>query len=263
MHFRLKEKRYVLDFKIQYSISIPAYDNIILTLVFLQRKSDIRKVMSMISWWSESAPFIQIFGGHHFIYISIIVFLLILLLRKKEKVKKHRKRIAAVVLTIFILQQILLYGWYIFETGFDISESLPLHISRITSLFGIYFLITKNLRVLDIIFFFGLFAYASFLYPQRVYPIYHVIGLSFLINHAITLLLPYFAYIAYDWRPKFSGLKKAYTAFLVYFTFVYFLNPMIDGNYFYLKHRPFLQHWPDYLYVPGTLIGVRLQSSDQ
>lgn len=208
----------------------------------------------MISWWSEEAPYIVPFSTQHFIYIAIVVVLLAVLLGNRLKVKANREKIRVGLLIVFILQQILLYGWYIFETGFDISESLPLHISRVTSLLGIYYLITKNARVLDIVFFFGLFAYGSFLYPQRVYAIDHVVGLSFLVNHAITLLLPYFGYIAYGWRPGVKGLVRAYVAFLVYFTFVYFLNPLIDGNYFYLKYRPFFQDWPEYVYVPTVML---------
>lgn len=95
-----------------------------------------------------------------------------------------------------------------------------------------------------------------FFYPQRIYPVYHVIGISYLINHVITILIPYFGFTAYQWRPQFLGFIKAYGYFLVYFTFVYFLNPLIDGNYFYLKYRPFFQDWPEYIYVPCLLLVV-------
>ncbi|GEL76374.1 YwaF family protein [Tenuibacillus multivorans] len=204
--------------------------------------------------WSEEAPFIAPFDIHHLVYIIIVVALLGLLLFNKEKIKSNAHRIGAVILTISILQQIMLYSWYIFETGFNISESLPLHISRISSLLGIYFIMTKNFKVLDVLFFFSIFAYGSFLYPQRIYEITHIMGLSFLINHAITILLPYFAYIAFGWRPTFKSFIRAYVIFVVYLMFVYLLNPLIDGNYFYLKYRPFLDNWSDYLYIPGVLI---------
>src|SRR5699024_7027974 len=115
---------------------------------------------------------------------------------------------------------------------------LPIHICRISTLLGIWFLITKNTKVLEIMFYFGLFVYGSFFYPSRIYPIDHVIGISFVVNHTITILLPYFGYIAYQWRPSFKGFVKAYSLFLLYFVFVYILNPFINGNYFYLKYRP-------------------------
>ncbi|MFD2043116.1 TIGR02206 family membrane protein [Ornithinibacillus salinisoli] len=208
----------------------------------------------MIEWWSEDANFITPFDLHHFVYIFVVSVALVLLIGKREKVKENRNTIAMVILIISILQQIMLYSWYVFETGFDLSESLPLHISRINTLLVIYFLITKNSKVLDVLFYFSLFAYASFLYPQRVYAIYHIIGISFLVNHVITLLLPYFAYIAYRWRPNFIGLLKAYGFFLIYLMSVYFFNPLVDGNYFYLKYRPFFRGWPDYLYIPSIAI---------
>lgn len=211
----------------------------------------------MDRFWREDAAFISPFDLQHLGYILIVVTLLGILLANRARVKAHRKRIAKIVLVISVLQQLMLYTWYGLEMGCDISESLPLHLSRITALLGVYFLITKNLKVLDIIFFFGLYAYGSFLYPQRVYEIGHIIGLSFLINHAITLLLPYFGYIAYGWRPSLKSLGRAYLWFVIYFFFVYFLNPLIDGNYFYLKYRPFFSDWPDYIYIP-VVLGVTL-----
>lgn len=107
---------------------------------------------------------------------------------------------------------------------------------------------------MDVLFYFGLYAYGSFFYPSRVYPIYHMLGLSFLLNHLITILLPIFAAIAYDWRPKLSRFFYAYGWFLIYFIIVYLLNPLIDGNYFYLKYRPFFSDLPEVVYVPLVLI---------
>ncbi|MFD1851681.1 TIGR02206 family membrane protein [Oceanobacillus bengalensis] len=209
-----------------------------------------------MSWWSEDTAYIQILSIDHIIYLFILAISLAVLILYRNKVKRNRKQIAACFLILSILQQILLYSWYIFETGFDVSESLPLQICRISTLLGIWFLVTKNIKVLEIMFYFGLFAYGSFLYPSRIHPVYHVMGISFVVNHVITILLPYFGYIAYQWRPKFKGFLKAYLLFLVYFAFVYVLNPFIDGNYFYLKYRPFFNEWPNYIYVPVVLIVV-------
>lgn len=205
-------------------------------------------------FWDQEVPYIGIFDAHHLIYIALMVLLLVGMIRQKKNIKKYADQISQVILVLSILQQIALYSWYIFETGFDISESLPLHISRISSILGIIYLVTKNKKVLNVLFYFGLYAYGSFFYPSRVYPMYHLIGISFFINHAVTILLPIFAAIAYNWRPRLPAVFKAYGWFLVYFFFVYFLNPFIDGNYFYLKYRPFLSHLTDSIYVPTVLI---------
>lgn len=205
-------------------------------------------------FWSEKVPSIGLFGYHHWIYIGVLLLCLLLLVYYRNKVRTHAEVIRKSLLLVAIAQQLLLYFWYIFETGFDISESLPFHISRISSLLGISYLLTKNSRVMNILFYFGLYAYGSFLIPSRVYPISHAIGISFLVNHVITLLLPLFASMAYDWRPTLKSLFTSYGYFLIYFFFVYFLNPLIDGNYFYLKYRPVFKELPDYLYNPGALV---------
>lgn len=205
-------------------------------------------------FWDQEVSYISLFDGHHIFYIVLMGILLLLMITHWRDVKLESAKIRKWILGFSIVQQVLLYSWYFFEMGFDVAESLPLHISRISSILGIIFLFSKNFKVLDTLFYFGLFAYGSFFYPSRVYPAYHVMGLSFFVNHAITILLPIFAAIAYDWRSSLKAAYQSYGWFLIYFFFVYFLNPLIDGNYFYLKYRPFFGHLPDSIYVPGVLI---------
>ncbi len=210
-------------------------------------------------FWDENVTFISPFDSHHLIYLGIFAAALILMIRKRDIIREKPNKIAFGILVLSVFQQLLLYSWYFLETGFNVSEALPLHICRISSILGIYFLISKNTKVLDTMFYFGLFAYGSFIYPQRIYPVYHAVGISYLINHALTILLPWFAHIAYDWKPTFNKFKESSTLFLIYFACVYFLNPLIDGNYFYLKFRPFFKEWPESVYVPfiitSTLLG--------
>ena len=205
-------------------------------------------------FWDESVEFINPFDIHHLIYLVIFSIILLLMIFKKNEIRENSKKIAGGILIISVFQQLLLYSWYFLETGFNVSEALPFHICRISSILGIYFLITKNTKVLDTMFYFGLFAYGSFIYPQRIYPVYHVIGISYLINHTLTILLPWFAHISYGWRPRPKELKKTSIYFLIYFAFVYTLNPIIDGNYFYLKYRPFFKEWPEPIYIPFSVI---------
>lgn len=207
-------------------------------------------------FWDQEVPYINLFDIHHNFYILLMGSLLILIITHFRYIHEHKETVRKFILWVSIIQQVAMYSWYIFETGFDVSESLPLHISRISSLLGIIFLVTGNKKVLDTLFYFGLFAYGSFFYPSRVYPIYHIIGMSFFINHAITILLPIIAAIITDWRPTLPAAFKSYGWFLLYFIFVYFLNPLIDGNYFYLKHRPFFDYLPDFIYVPLVLLAT-------
>jgi len=213
-------------------------------------------------FWDENIEFISPFDSHHLIYLGLFTVALLLMIVKSDSIRKKSNDVALGILSLSVFQQLLLYSWYFLETGFNVSEALPLHICRISSILGIYFLISKNTKVLDTMFYFGLFAYGSFIYPQRIYPVYHAVGISYVINHAVTILLPWFAHIAYGWKPTFRKFKQSSIFFLLYFTFVYFLNPIIDGNYFYLKYRPFFKQWPETIYIPfvvaSTLLGFYL-----
>ena len=153
-------------------------------------------------FWSVEAEYMSPFDGNHWVYIAVLAAVWFLLVRNKESVRDNRKGIDIAVLVISVLQQILLYTWYYFETGFHLSVSLPLHISRISTLLGMLYLLTKSGRLMDVLFYFSLFAYGSFLYPLRIYGVEHAMGMSFLLNHIITLLLPYYAYLAYGWKPS-------------------------------------------------------------
>lgn len=202
-----------------------------------------------MEWWSSDVSRIEIFGLDHLIYFLLMIASLTVIIIKRDKVKSNREQIAKFILIVSIAQQILLYVWHIVELDFDLSTSLPFQISRVNSLLGIWFLMTKSKKVLDVLFFFGLFAYGSFAYPTTIYPVTHSMGISFAINHVITLILPCFGYIAYEWRPQVKGLLRAYFWFFLYFSFVHILNQVIDGNYFFLKRRPFFTEMPDHLYI--------------
>src|SRR5699024_7240236 len=100
----------------------------------------------------------------------------------------------------------------------------------------------------------GLYAYASFSYPQQIQPVDNVLGWSFWINHAVTLLLPFFAWLTEGWRPTVPALWRAFGWFLVYYAAALVTNALTGGNYFYLRDRPIAAGWPDWAYLPGAAL---------
>lgn len=202
----------------------------------------------MNSFWDKDVPFIPLLGPDHLLYLGIMAACLVALLAGRGWVRRHSEGVRWALLVVSAAQFLTLYAWYATEFGFDPSEALPLHISRVSTLLGLWFLATKNLRVMDVMFYFGLFAYVTFLMPQRIYPASHAIGWSFVISHVVTILLPLFAAIAYGWRPSVAGLMRAFGWFCAYFALVLVVNPLVDGNYFYLKHRPVLAGLPSPFY---------------
>lgn len=72
-----------------------------------------------------------------------------------------------------------------------------------------------------------------------------------MVNHIITLLLPFFAMVVYDFRIQKADKQLPFILMMVYMMMVYVINPIVNGNYFYLVKRPFafLNGMADSLYL--------------
>ncbi|MBG9983831.1 TIGR02206 family membrane protein [Aerococcaceae bacterium DSM 111022] len=210
----------------------------------------------MERFWSIDVDYIELFSVSHLFYFTVFILCIIGLIRFRESIRRNSNAWRFTILVVSIFQQFLLYGWYADQMGYPLNEALPLHISRVSLILGIVYLITLDKRVMNVMGYFSVFAYLSFLAPAKIHPPFHALGWSYLINHVITILLPYFASIAYDWHPTKESLKRAFIWLIVYTVAMLIINPLVDGNYFYLTDRPlgFLQPIPMVIYVPGVLL---------
>lgn len=202
----------------------------------------------MSSFLDPLVPYISLFGTDHLLALVTVVAALALLLGFRTTVRAQAGVLRWAFLLLSLAQQTALYWYQVAVAGWDWGDSMPLHLSRLTTLVLMVYLLTGRRALLEVGFYLGLYAYATFVYPQRIQPMDHLMGWSFLISHAVTILVPVFAGIAYGWRPTVRGLWRAFGWFLAYFVVVLAVNAITDGNYFYLKHRPFLQALPDPLY---------------
>lgn len=191
-----------------------------------------------INCFNIDAPFISAFSTAHILYLVAFFAILSSMFIFQDFIRDHQVVIARTLFFVSLAQQILLYSWYYLETKFDLKQALPLHICRLSTLMGMYYLLTGNQTVMQVLFYFGLFAYFSFFMPSRINKIYHVSGLSYFVNHVITILIPIFAYFTTGWQPTLSGLGIAFAWFIVYWFVAYFVNKATGGNYFYMKYRP-------------------------
>lgn len=199
--------------------------------------------------------FITIFGPQHLVYVLLLLGLGAALVLGRDRVRRHDRAIRRVLLGVVVVQQVTLYGFYA-ATGWDNAESLPLHISRISALLGLVYLATGSRRVLDVLFYFGLWALASFAYPQNIQPVDNILGWSFFVNHAVTLLLPAFAWITTGWRPTVGALWRAFGAFLLYVAVAVTANALTGGNYFYQREQPLLPMLAQPWYLLASVVAT-------
>lgn len=200
----------------------------------------------MESFLDPHPEWIAIGGRDHLVYATGLVLLAAALVGWRDRVRAHAAQVRSVLIVVVVLQQLTLYGFYA-ATGWDDAESLPLHISRVSALLSLVYLATASSRVMDVLFYFGLWAWASFAYPQNVQPVDNILGWSFFVNHVVTLLMPALAWITTGWRPTVSGLWRALGWFFVYVAAAVAANAVTGGNYFYQREKPLLP-WLDQPY---------------
>lgn len=102
---------------------------------------------------------------------------------------------------------------------------------------------------MDVIFHFSIYALISFFYPLDVHHFGHIGGISYMINHLVTVLIPVYAAIAYGWCPNWKSWARASAAFTVYLPVAVIANKLTGGNYFYLVERPFWHSAPAWLFT--------------
>jgi hypothetical integral membrane protein (TIGR02206 family) len=197
---------------------------------------------------------IKLFGIEHLFYLSVMISAFLFIWINRKQLHRNQKNIRTTLIIVSIFQQILLYTYFAFMTNFDLSQALPLHLCRISTILGLLYLFTRKSFWMDLVFYFGLFSYASFLYPLSIQPPYHALGLSFLLNHMLTLLLPFIAWNAFAWRPSKTSLKWVFLSFLIYLFLAALANKLFGGNYFYLAQRPFLNTLSVYMYYPLVVV---------
>ncbi len=204
---------------------------------------------------SPDAEFVKILGIQHLTYLTFCICTVIVFIIKHKFVLQHQNTFRKVFLVLLAFQQtFLLYGWYYFATPNFLSEGLPLQLCRVASLLRLYYLISGSKLALDVLCYFSIYALISFFYPLSVYNFSHISGISYMINHLITVLIPIFAFIKDGWFFSWKSYKNAVIAFSIYFPIVIVANHLTNGNYFYQVDRPFFHSMSPFLF--GTLTYV-------
>ncbi len=213
--------------------------------------------MQLDHYFAIDAPYVKILSAEHLLFLAACALIVALFIRFRKPIRLHRDRVGKVMLGIILFQQIfLMYGWYLFATDDLLRQALPLEMCRVSSILTILFLITKDKRFMDVIFYFSIFALCSLFYPKNVYHFAHINGVSYMINHLMTVLTPIFGVIAYDWRPSWKSFIRAGIAFSIFFPVVLVVNALTGGNYFYQVDRPFWNDMAPWLFSTISYVGT-------
>lgn len=204
--------------------------------------------MNWSYFYASDAPFIKPYSAAHIWYLLFCFAVIFLVLFYKEKLQKNADTLGKVLLWVILFQQMWLYGGFLVFGQFTLKESLPMHICRWASILAVFYFITKKQFFLDVVCYLSPYALSSFFYPKNVYHLLHFQGISYMINHLVTVLIPIIAIAVFRWLPSWKAFLNASCTYLVFLALANLANKLTGGNYYYLTDRPFLKALPLWFY---------------
>ena len=199
------------------------------------------------------------FNGTHFLFILSVFIIVFLFVWKLEYIRNKSNVFRFVFLGLSLVQVFVLYLWSGLELGFSIEAGLPIHLCRISTLMGLYFLVTLDKRVFNALFYTSFFALVAIFYPVNVHPIYtHVIGYSYQVSHILIILVWIMGVFVYGYRPTYKVMNYAILWFSLIMLFIWRFNYWVGkGEYLYIRsdvNRPFFKEWHDLLWILALLV---------
>lgn len=203
-----------------------------------------------MNWfWDEAVPYIQVGGIGHFTYIIFLIIVFSIIFLSRKNFNGNPGKIYLIFSMLGVVHQLMITSWYVFETGFDMRDAMPLHICRVVVWFIILQPLIRSSNFNNIIFFFGLYAYGSFALPIAIHPPFHFVGWTFILLHTVIIIYPFIIHWKTGWTPTFKGALQSFGVFLIYFMVILIVNALVDGNYFYMDDRPFLHDMAELPYI--------------
>jgi len=209
--------------------------------------SDIRGIMMMELFWGSTniGESFQVFGNQHLIALFLISLGLGWMYRDREWIGRHEQKVARILALTLVLQQGLLYAWYLTSSAFSWGETLPLYPCRLSILLSIWMLWKDDEGVYQLVFYWAAAgAGVALLSPDTsTFSFPHFMFLQYFVGHGGLLMA--IGFMAWIRNHKISkeAIWMTYRWSLVYAAIVLPVNWITKGNYGYLS-RP----------VAGTLL---------
>lgn len=200
---------------------------------------------------------IKSFGVIHLVFLAIAVLGVYLLIENREKLISSTKLQKILTYTL-LMQQLILYGWYLSSGYFTIQESLPFYNCRI----AILSIVIGELLNIDKIKYIGVYwgfmgSIIALLNPVLdPFGIDHYTFYSFFIGHIFLLWGSLYILLIEDKKISKKSFKYIVSFSNIYHILILSFNNKYDANYCYLKESPILTEMasriPEFLY--GVII---------
>jgi hypothetical integral membrane protein (TIGR02206 family) len=179
------------------------------------------------------------FSLTHIIPLLLIVIgvALIYIFRDQLGKPKYEKKIRYSIAIFAIFLEVTFQGWQIYYDVWDLTDSLPLHLCRLTSYLGIIAMLTKSRKIFEIAYFWSLGGVVSIMFPDILhgpdrYRYYH-----FMMYHILFFYMYMYMLFVLKFELSFkSFLKSCLTLFLLVVIVIIPVNTIFNMNYMYLLY---------------------------
>jgi hypothetical integral membrane protein (TIGR02206 family) len=208
-------------------------------------------------WGYDLDPFV-LFSIEHILTIVLVVLLCagVVFSRKSLRKENLRNPLRYGLAAILICSELSYHTWQIYYGEWNISYSLPLHLSSVSLIFSVIMLLTKNEKVFAFVFFAGIGSALQAMVTPVIdgYSFPHFRYIHFYVAHGGVVIACTYMIAVEKYRPTIKSLWRSFLYLNVYTLFIFFVNLLVDGNYMFVMQKPptasildILGPWPWYI----------------
>ncbi|MFZ0476239.1 MAG: TIGR02206 family membrane protein [Halobacillus sp.] len=197
----------------------------------------------MKDWFGTGSryPF-EIMGASHItmlLIFTIVLFSIALASKWLHTHERFRQIMRYSLLVLLLLSEVSYQLWAYVNGVWSLAGHVPLHLCGISSLIGIYTLITYQPTLIKVNFFIGILpALIALITPDVPFDFHHYRFWKFFLHHMAIPWTSLFLVVTSSVRITWKDMTNSYLLLVGYALIIGFSNPLLDANYLYLEHPP-------------------------
>lgn len=201
-------------------------------------------------------PF-QLFSPSHWVVLLLVgaANLFIYFFRSKLRQCRFLKAINLSMALLLLLLALAGQIWDLANGIWSVQGSLPLHLCGLSLYLCPLLLITKNYRIYEIVYFWGVAgATQALLTPAMNYAFPHFVFMQFFLVHGLIVTSCLWMTFVGGFQPLIRSLGKAFLVTNGYALLIALFNHFTGSNYLFISQKPatpslldFLAPWPWYI----------------
>ncbi|WP_338453012.1 TIGR02206 family membrane protein [Niallia oryzisoli] len=207
----------------------------------------------------------DMFSLSHFVVLAIFILMtgVIFLKRKKLSHEKWRKNEVGVAISLILFEitnQVWMYVNGIWKAG----RSMPLELCNIGLILCVILLFTRKKLVFELLFFIAILGAPQAIFtPALTYNFPHFRFFHFFYAHMMVVWVTLYFTWAREYYPTFLTAIKMIIFINLLLPVILFVNKRVNGNYWFLRHKPdspslfdVLGPYPWYIFTLESLLIV-------